>query len=53
MGVSPIQSRDFWITETAKAFWNADQFNKIDQELVRLESQLCVFGLNHRWSRGQ
>ena len=38
MGVSPIQTKDFWITPGAKAFWNADQFNKIDAELLRLEN---------------
>jgi cytidylate kinase len=37
MGVSPIQTRDFWITEEAKTFWNAEQFNRIDAELLRLE----------------
>ncbi len=37
MGVSPIQSRDFWVTEEAKKFWDADQFKKIDAELLRLE----------------
>ncbi|MFA4919695.1 MAG: hypothetical protein WC581_10650 [Thermodesulfovibrionales bacterium] len=38
MGVSPIQTKDFWITPEAKAFWDGDQFNRIDDELLRLES---------------
>lgn len=38
LGISPIQSRDFWISQEAKALWNHDQFNKIDAELLRLES---------------
>ena len=38
MGVSPIQTRDFWITPEAKALWNEDDFNKIDAELLRLET---------------
>jgi cytidylate kinase len=38
MGVSPIQSKDFWITEEAKAFWDKKQFERIDAELIRLES---------------
>jgi cytidylate kinase len=37
MGVSPIQSKDFWISERAKSFWNAHEFNRIDTELLRLE----------------
>jgi cytidylate kinase len=37
MGVSPIQTKDFWITDQAKAFWDEDQFNRIDSELLRLE----------------
>jgi cytidylate kinase len=38
MGVSPIQSKDFWITEEAKGFWDKKQFERIDAELIRLES---------------
>lgn len=38
MGVSPIQSKDFWITEEAKLFWEGNQFERIDSELLRLES---------------
>jgi cytidylate kinase len=38
MGVSPIQSKDFWITDKAKSFWNKNEFNRIDAELLRLES---------------
>lgn len=38
MGVSPIQSKDFWMTEKAKAFWEGNQFERIDSELLRLES---------------
>jgi len=37
MGVSPIQTKDFWITPEAKTFWNASQFERIDAELLRLE----------------
>jgi cytidylate kinase len=37
MGVSPIQARDFWITDKAKSFWDQDGFNRIDTELLRLE----------------
>lgn len=38
MGVSPIQTKDFWITDEAQAFWNADGFSRIDSELLRLEN---------------
>jgi len=38
MCVSPIQTKDFWITPEAKAFWNPSQFERIDAELLRLES---------------
>lgn len=38
MGVSPIQTKDFWITPEAKTFWDAEQFKRIDAELLRLES---------------
>jgi cytidylate kinase len=38
MGVSPIQPRDFWITQEAKEFWDKAQFQRIDAELMRLES---------------
>lgn len=38
MGVSPIQQKDFWITEEAKKFWDREQFMRIDDELLRLES---------------
>lgn len=38
MGVSPIQSKDFWITEEAKAFWKSNSFERIDSELLRLEN---------------
>lgn len=37
MGVSPIQSKDFWITDKAKSFWNKNGFEQIDTELLRLE----------------
>ncbi|MBI3124780.1 MAG: hypothetical protein HYZ10_10295 [Ignavibacteriales bacterium] len=39
LGISPIQTRDFWITQEAKNLWNEEQFNKIDAELLRLESR--------------
>ena len=38
MGVSPIQTKDFWITDKAKSFWSKKEFNRIDAELLRLES---------------
>jgi CMP/dCMP kinase len=38
MGVSPIQPKDFWISERAKAFWDKSQFERIDAELARLEN---------------
>lgn len=38
LGVSPIQTRDFWITAEAKRLWNEDDFNKIDTELLRVET---------------
>lgn len=45
LGVSPIQSKDFWITENAKALWDPDQFRRIDEELLNVEarSQGCIF----------
>jgi CMP/dCMP kinase len=39
MGVSPIQTRDFWITPEAKKYWNEEQFNRIDAELLRIETR--------------
>ncbi|MGO8700249.1 MAG: hypothetical protein ACLQVY_21370 [Limisphaerales bacterium] len=38
MGVSPIQSKDFWISEAAKAMWSKQEFARIDAELLRLEA---------------
>lgn len=38
MGISPIQPKDFWISERAKSLWNKKEFNRIDAELLRLES---------------
>jgi cytidylate kinase len=45
MGMSPIQPKDFWISEEAKALWNREQFERIDAELLRIEesSQGCIF----------
>lgn len=45
LGVSPIQSKDFWITQGAKALWDAEQFRKIDSELLMIESRAtgCIF----------
>ena len=45
LGVSPIQSKDFWITHDAKALWDADQFRRIDSELLTIESRStgCIF----------
>jgi len=37
MGVSPIQTKDFWITVEAKKLWDEKQFAQIDSELLRLE----------------
>lgn len=38
MGLSPIQSKDFWISDEAKPLWDDKQFQKIDNELLRLET---------------
>jgi cytidylate kinase len=38
MGVSPMQSKDFWITDKAKSLWDKNEFHRIDAELLRLES---------------
>ena len=48
MGVSPIQKKDFWITPAAKVFWNEQQFDRIDSELLRIESisDGCIFDTN-------
>src|SRR5438046_1835865 len=45
LGVSPIQSKDFWITHDAKALWDADQFRRIDSELLGIERRAtgCIF----------
>src|ERR1019366_6132588 len=45
MGISPIQTKDFWITEEAKPLWNNDAFSRIDAELLRIESVSdgCIF----------
>jgi cytidylate kinase len=45
MGISPIQTKDFWITEDAKPLWNNDAFSRIDAELLRIESVSdgCIF----------
>jgi cytidylate kinase len=45
LGISPIQSKDFWITESAKGLWNAEDFRRIDSELQRIESTSngCIF----------
>jgi cytidylate kinase len=44
-GLSPIQAKDFWITEAAKSLWNEHDFRRIDDELLRIESHThgCVF----------
>lgn len=39
LGISPIQPKDFWITEEAKPLWNAEFFRRIDSELLRLETE--------------
>jgi cytidylate kinase len=38
LGLSPIQSKDFWISDAAKSLWDESQFRKIDSELLRLET---------------
>lgn len=45
LGVSPIQTKDFWITQDAKKLWDADQFRRIDAELLKIEAQSsgCIF----------
>ncbi len=45
MGISPVQSREFWVTQEAKSLWNKEQFNRIDAELLRLEALRngCIF----------
>lgn len=45
LGVSPIQTKDFWITAEAKKLWDGDQFRRIDSELLRIESVFegCIF----------
>lgn len=45
LGVSPIQTRDFWIKSEAKGLWDKDQFRKIDDELLKLETarEGCIF----------
>ena len=36
-GMNPIQERKFWITERANKLLTEDQFEKVDQELCRIE----------------
>jgi len=45
LGVSPIQTKDFWITADAKKLWDADQFRRIDAELLKIEDRSfgCIF----------
>ncbi len=45
MGISPIQSREFWITQDARNLWDREQFNRIDSELLCLERMRngCIF----------
>ena len=45
LGVSPVQPKDFWITDSAKRLWSAEHFRQIDSELLRIESQAtgCIF----------
>lgn len=45
MGISPIQTKEFWITEEAKPLWNNDALSRIDAELLRIESVSdgCIF----------
>ncbi len=45
LGVSPIQAKDFWITKEASKLWDAEQFKRIDSELLKIESinTGCIF----------
>ncbi len=45
LGLSPIQAKDFWITEEAKLLCTTDSFQRIDSELLRIESlsEGCIF----------
>ena len=38
MGLSPVQPRDFWIGSAARKLWDREQFQRIDTELLRLET---------------
>lgn len=38
-GLSPIQTKDFWITDEAKSLWNEHDFRRIDSELLRIEGR--------------
>jgi cytidylate kinase len=37
LGVSPIQPKDFWLSEQARHFWQSEGYERIDSELLRLE----------------
>jgi cytidylate kinase len=45
MGMSPIQPKDFWISDEAKTLWNENEFQRVDSELLRIEgfSKGCLF----------
>jgi cytidylate kinase len=38
MGVSPVQSKDFWITEEGKGLRDDEVSKRVDAEMLRLES---------------
>jgi cytidylate kinase len=44
-GLSPIQDKDFWISEGAKELASEADFRKIDDELLRIEQRSvgCIF----------
>jgi len=37
-GVFPIQQKDFWVTTEGKSLWREEVFEKVEVELLRLES---------------
>jgi cytidylate kinase len=45
LGLSPIQAKDFWITKRASELWDAEKFERIDSELLKIESANtgCIF----------
>ena len=37
-GVFPIQQKDFWVTAEGKSLWREEVFERVEVELLRLES---------------